>query len=128
GQDRPLQVDQAMAALDGRPRGAGRVTPVVELKASVRRERLFDCEEFRVWRLRGGDGAFAVGAPGAPRVLVGIAGSGQLDYDGGSCVVRRGSVVLLPAALGTCAFLPRGKVTLLEIALPEAPEAGVAAQ
>ena len=27
--------------------------------------------------------------------------------------------MLLPAVLGTCPFLPRGRVTLLEIALPE---------
>ena len=30
-----------------------RVTPVVEAKTPVERERLFDCEHFRLWRLRG---------------------------------------------------------------------------
>jgi mannose-6-phosphate isomerase len=121
GRPRTLQVEQALAAIELGSNGAGLVAPVVEEEKPARRERLFDCRAFRVWRLVGNHARFRVGADGAARVLVGLAGEGQVDYGTGICDVRRGSVVLLPALLGACTFLPRGAVTMLEIALPDSP-------
>jgi mannose-6-phosphate isomerase len=51
-------------------------------------------------------------------VLVCVAGDGQLEHDGANYAVGKGDVLLLPAVVGACAFLPCGAVTLLEIALP----------
>ena len=60
GQPRALHVDQALACIDFSQGAIGptgqwwRVKPVL-------RERLFDCEHFRLWRFRG-EAPFAVGA------------------------------------------------------------------
>ena len=101
GQPRSLQVDQAMACIDFAQGAIGPVAPVVEVFTPVRRERLFCCEHFGLWRL-GGESPFTVGAAETPRVLVCIAGDGQLEHDGATYAVGKGNVVLLPAVVGAC--------------------------
>ena len=91
---------------------------MVEETAPVERERLFDCDYFRLWRLRG-QSPFAVGAAGAPRVLVCIEGAGRVEPGGETYAADKGDVLLLPAAVGACIFRPSGSVTVLEVALPE---------
>ncbi len=118
GQRRALQVNQAIACIDFVQGAVGPVVPVVEEVKPVLRERLFLCEHFGLWRLRG-ESPFIVGAAGTPRVLVGIAGDGQLEHDGLNYAIEKGAVLLLPAVVGACSFRPRRAVTLLEIALPE---------
>ena len=113
GQPRPLQVDQAMACIDFAQGAIGPVAPVVEEVKPVRRERLFCCEHFGLWRL-GGESPFTVGAAETPRVLVCIAGDGQLEHDGATYAVGKGNVVLLPAVVGACLCRPRGAISLLE--------------
>src|SRR5664279_5029396 len=53
GQPRALQVDQAIGCIDFSEGAVGRVTPVVEATTPVERERLFQCDHFWLWRLRG---------------------------------------------------------------------------
>jgi mannose-6-phosphate isomerase len=117
GKPRALQVDKAIACVDFSEGPVGRVTPVVETKIPVERERLFDCEHFRLWRLRG-ESPFTVGAAGAPRVLVCIDGMGQVEHGGATYAVEKGDVFLLPAVIGAGIVRPQSAVTLLEIALP----------
>jgi mannose-6-phosphate isomerase len=90
----------------------------VEETAPVRREKLFDCEYFWLWRVRG-ESQFAVGATGVPRVLVCIEGAGRIEHGGATYEAGKGDVFLLPAVLGVCTFQPRGPVNLLEIEIPE---------
>ena len=118
GKPRSLQVEQAIACIDFDQVAIGPVAPVLEEAAPVRRERLFHCEHFSVWRHRGGV-PFSVGAAGTPRVLVCIAGEGALEHSGTDYPVGRGDVVLLPAEVGACSYRPHNAVTLLEVALPE---------
>jgi mannose-6-phosphate isomerase len=118
GKPRALQVDQAIACIDFAEGPVGRVTPVVETKTPVERERLFRCEHFWLWRLRG-QSPFTVGAAGVPRLLVCIGGGGQVEHGGATYAVARGDVFLLPAMIGKCVFRPRGAVNLLEIAIPD---------
>jgi mannose-6-phosphate isomerase len=118
GQRRALQVDQAMACIDFAQGAIGAVVPVVEEAKPVLRERLFDCEHFGLWRLRG-ESPFRVGTEGTPCVLVCIAGDGQVEHDGANYTVGKGDVLLLPAVVGACAFHPRSAVSVLEISLPE---------
>jgi mannose-6-phosphate isomerase len=117
GKPRALQVEQALACVDF---GDGPVRPVTPVAAAETpgRERLFRCEHFSTWRLRG-PWPCTVGADGAARVLVCIEGAGQLDSRGASHAVRRGEVWLLPAIVGACSFRSTGAATLLELALPE---------
>ena len=118
GQPRALQVDQALACIDFAEGAVGLVAPVVEATTPVERERLFHCEHFRLWRLRG-QSPFTVGAADVPRVLVCIEGAGQLEHGGATYAVGKGDVLLLPAVVGACTFQPRSAVNLLEIALPD---------
>ena len=119
GKPRALQVDQALACIDfGERAGGGLAAPVVETTTPVKRERLFHCEQFRLSRLQG-EAPFAVGAPGAPSVLVCIGGAGQIEQAGAAYAVAKGNVFLLPAAIGACTFQPRGAVSMLEIGIPE---------
>ena len=118
GKPRPLQVEQAMACIDFGQIAIGPVVPVVEEASTARRERLFHCGHFSVWRHTGGS-PFAVGATGLPRVLVCVVGEGELEYRGADYPIRRGDVVLLPADVGACRFRPANAVTMLEVALPE---------
>jgi len=118
GKPRELQVDQAMDCIDFVEGPVGRVTPVLESAAPVKRERLFDCEYFRLWRI-GGELPFSVGAVGLPRVLVCIEGAGEIEQGHATYAIGKGDVVFLPAVVGPCTLWPRGAVNLLEIALPE---------
>ena len=118
GRPRALQVDQALSAIDVAQGTVAPVAPVVEETKPVERERLFECDHFWLWRLRG-QSPFAVGAAGAPRVLVCIEGTGRVEHGGETYAAAKGDVLLLPAAVGVCAFRPSGAVTLLEVALPE---------
>jgi mannose-6-phosphate isomerase len=118
GQPRPLQIDQALACVDFSKNAGGLVTPFLVTTTPVVRERLVDCRDFLLWRLRG-QLPFTVGAPGIPRVLVCIEGSGWLESDGTAYGINKGEVWLLPAVSGECEFHPNSKVNVLEIALPD---------
>ncbi|CAN5632908.1 class I mannose-6-phosphate isomerase [soil metagenome] len=118
GHLRPLQVDQAMACIDFAQDAIGPVIPMVDEVKPVLRERLFDCEHFEVWRF-GADSPFGVGAERTPRVLVVLAGHGQVEHDGTIYAIGTGEVMLLPAVVGACLCRPHGGITLLEVSLPE---------
>src|SRR6202167_6025379 len=118
GKPRALQVEQAMACINFAEGAVGFVAPAVEATTPVMREKLFDCEHFWLWRLRG-ELPFSVGVADQPRVLVCIEGTGQVEHVGTSYPVGKGAVLLLPAVIGACTFRPRGAVILLEIALPD---------
>lgn len=118
GQSRALQVDQALACIDFAQGAVGPMIPLVETTTPVKRERLFHCEYFWLWRLRG-QLPFTVGAAGVPRVLICIEGAGQIRHGSVTYTVGKGDVLLLPAVVGVCTFCPRSIVTLLEIAIPE---------
>jgi mannose-6-phosphate isomerase len=118
GKLRELQVDEAMDCIDFAEGPVGRVTPVLESATAVKREQLFDCEYFQLWRT-GGELPFSVGAVGLPRVLVCIEGGGEIEQGYATYTVGKGEVLFLPAAVGLCTLWPRGAVNLLEIALPE---------
>jgi mannose-6-phosphate isomerase len=118
GQPRALQVDKAMACIDFSEGPVNLVAPVVETSTTEERERLFQCEHFWLWRLRGRL-PFTVGAVDLPRVLVCVEGDGRVEHGRATYAVGKGDVFLLPAAIGRCVFRPRGVVNLLEIAIPD---------
>ena len=124
GLQRPLQVEEALDCIDFDQGVLRPVLPVVEASARVRRERLFDCGQFRLWRIQG-ELPFTVGAAGLPRVLVGIAGSGDVLHGGASHPIGFGDVMLLPAMVGECTVRPRGLLSVVEVAPPEVPTTSV---
>jgi mannose-6-phosphate isomerase len=94
------------------------VTPLLQERQPVLRERLIQCDQLRVTRISG-QLSFVIGAAGLPRLLVCVVGSCQLAYAGETRSFGMGDVLLLPTAVGACACRPHGLVSLLEIALPE---------
>ena len=99
GKPRALQVDKAMACIDFAEGPVSRVMPDVETTTPVEHERLFHCEHFWLWRLRG-QSPFTVGKADLPRVLVCIEGEGQVEHGDATFAVGKGDVFLLPAAIG----------------------------
>lgn len=118
GRPRALQVSEALACVDVAAGRDGPVAPVLGSATSVPRERLFLCDYFTVWRLRG-TSPFTVGSAGSARVVVCIDGGGELEHDGEPYPCRKGDVLLLPAAIGACTFRPDRASVVLEIAIPE---------
>ncbi|MFZ1916572.1 MAG: type I phosphomannose isomerase catalytic subunit [Terriglobales bacterium] len=118
GKPRALQVDKAMACIDFSEGPVGLVKPVVEATTPVKRERLFHCEHFWLWRVRG-QSPFTVGEADLPRVLVCLEGEGQVEHGGATYAVGKGNVFVLPAVIGMYVFRPHGAVNLLEIAIPD---------
>ena len=120
GRPRALQVEQALACLDLDQGPVHPIAPFVEFTRPYKRERLFDNSHFQVWRLQS-EVPFDVGVVNEPRVLVCLAGVGNVEYEGADFAMETGAVVLLPAAVGICRFRPECPVTLLDIAIPVQP-------
>lgn len=118
GRTRALQVDEALACADFGQCALGPLPSVAETTTPISRERLFDCEHFSVWRVRG-ELPFRVGAADVPRILVCVGGAGQVEHGGAAYPIARGDVLLLPAVVGVCVLRPRRLVIILEVALPE---------
>ena len=117
GKPRDLQIEQAIACIDFTQTAIGPVKPVTEDDGPELRERIFDNGHFKLWRLTG-TMPFMVGEEAAPRILVCIEGGGELESNNDLYTLDKGEVMLIPAVTGACPFEPRGKVVLLEIALP----------
>ena len=123
GRKRDLQVDQALQCIDLDQGLAcidvdqGPTTPVTpKAGAADGREAYFDDPHFRLERIAGHE-PFAVGAEREPRILVCVEGSGAVEHEGAApATLRRGEVILLPAALCPCRFRPQGHAVVLEIA------------
>ncbi|HEY4326190.1 MAG TPA: type I phosphomannose isomerase catalytic subunit [Mucilaginibacter sp.] len=121
GNPRDLQVEQAIACIDFTKTAIGRVKPIKETDDPQLREKILDNDHFVVWR-HIGKSPFMVGKEALPRILVCIEGTGELESNDEMFLLNKGEVMLLPAICGTCPFVPRTKVTILEIALPETLE------
>jgi mannose-6-phosphate isomerase len=117
GRPRPLQVEQAMACIDFARGAIEALIPRVEQATPVLREKVIQCDKFGVTRISG-EKSFVVGAAQMPRVLVCLAGRGELEHAGARYAFGKGNVLLLPAVVGTCPFHPHGFVSLLEVSLP----------
>jgi mannose-6-phosphate isomerase len=118
GYPRALQVEKALACVDLMQGPVRAVVPLVETMQPAMRERLFDGPHFRLWRLQS-TAPFAVGTADEPRVLVCLDGIGNIEHNGADFTMEKGTVMLLPAAVGVCRFRPEGLVTLLDIAVPD---------
>jgi mannose-6-phosphate isomerase len=117
-QMRPLQVEDAIACINFRQGSIAPVTPCANASKPLPWERLIHCDHFGLWRIRG-ELPFVAGAQGECRVLVCIEGCGELAHAGTHYPFAIGDVLLLPAIVGACHCRPQGKVTLLEVSLPE---------
>ena len=118
GKPRNLQVKEALACIDFTKTDIKPVEPIIKTGEPVHRELLIQNEHFDLWRINSSY-PFMVGKAAVPRVLVCIDGEGDLECDNEFVTLSKGEVILLPAACGACPFVPKGDITLLELALPE---------
>jgi mannose-6-phosphate isomerase len=117
GHERALQIEQALACIDYTQGTIAPIIPLPELALPVAREQLFNCPQFRLWRLQGA-APFRVGMERLPHVLFCIDGAGEVEFKGADFRMNKGTVILLPAVVGACTFTPDPNVVLLEIAIP----------
>jgi mannose-6-phosphate isomerase len=117
GHRRDLQVSRALACIDP---DQGPVEPR-NLSAADQSygaaPTLAACPQFRI-RRHHAMAPFPVGAADGPSVLVCVEGSGNVEHPGADVPLGQSGLLLLPAALGVCAFRPNGPVTVLEIVGP----------
>jgi mannose-6-phosphate isomerase len=134
GKPRTLHVPEALACADFDRGPILPIKPRVESTGQLLRERLFDCEHFRVWRLTSTE-PFAISLPpcggtsgdGSGRgvsdsccIVVVLKGTGSLDFGiAGTIQINPGAVFLLPAGCGKGLCRPVSSLTILEIALAE---------
>ncbi len=114
GQKRPLQIDKALQCVDFDQGIIGPVVPEVTSQGSAKRERLLASRHFELSRMITA-APVTVGQADAPAIIVCLAGEGAL----GDSPMRKGDVLLLPAAAGTLAFTPAGEATVVEIVIPQ---------
>jgi mannose-6-phosphate isomerase len=118
GKPRDLQVAESLACIDYRQTDIGPVKPVSLSDGPEVRELLVEDEHFKVMR-HTGYAPFMVGKDNTPRILVGVEGEGELEYQNELYSFKKGEVMLLPASVGSCPFVPKNKMILLEVVLPE---------
>jgi mannose-6-phosphate isomerase len=118
GKPRDLQIDEAIDCIDFNQVDIGPAVPVADDQYPTEKEQLFNSEHFILWRNQI-KSAFKVGAKDEPRILVCIDGNGVLFSNDVSYPLNKGDVMLLPAIVGECNYLPEGTVTLLEIGIPD---------
>jgi mannose-6-phosphate isomerase len=116
GRPRELHIENGLKCSDF---AAGPCHPV-RPATNDRSERLVDCEYFALHRHSHHD-SFPVGADGHCRVVVGVEGRGHIDWSGRRYPLRPGGVMMLPAAVGACALVPEGAVTVLECGIGRSP-------
>ena len=118
GKPRDLQVGDALACIDLTKTDVKPVKPVVHGDGPETCELLLDDQHFKVLR-HTGSGPFMVGKDNTARILVGIDGQGELEYRTDIYTLKRGEVILLPASVGACPLVPKNKIVLLEVVLPD---------
>jgi mannose-6-phosphate isomerase len=114
-QPRELHVEQGLACADFT---RGPCPPTTPARDGTR-ERLAGCRYFTLDRHAGAD-PFPVGATGECRVVVCVAGAGELDCGDTRTALAVGDVILLPASAGAAVCRPAGEITLLECGIPAA--------
>jgi mannose-6-phosphate isomerase len=118
GKPRDLQVKEAIACIDFTKTNIFPVEPVIEDEQTVLKEKLLDCDHFRVWRLTC-KSVNTVGLKDAPTVLVGIEGDSEIKTKTNTYTLTKGEVMMLPASVGRCKLVTKNGSVILEVALPE---------
>jgi mannose-6-phosphate isomerase len=118
GKPRDLQVEEALACIDYSLVDIGPVTPVTTSEDAFIKEKIFDSDKFRAWRLTCRS-TFMIGEEGTPRILIGISGTGEIQTRDESFDLAKGETMLIPASVGPVKFVTRNKAVILEVALPE---------
>jgi mannose-6-phosphate isomerase len=117
GKPRTLHLAEALESTDFE---AGPVRPMTTRPEPIgggTRERLAHSPFFALERLRL-RGPARVGRDDRFTIVLGLAGSAEVDHAGSSTTLGYGQTLLLPAAIGECDISPRGEATILTCVVP----------
>jgi len=117
GEPRQLHLAEALEAIDF---DSGPVAPIPTPAGPIpggTRERLSRSEYFALERLTL-DGPATVGDPDRFTIVVGLGGQAEVRSGPMSISLGLGETLLLPASIGPCQVVPRGRATLLTCIVP----------
>lgn len=118
GKPRQLHIEEGLACSNFASGPCPPVRPKSTTNEDIHQENLVDCRYFSLQR-RTSRVPFQVGLPGRCRIVVCIAGAGELESAGQRYPVARGDVLLLPAEVGQCLCTPSSEIVVLECGLPK---------
>jgi len=127
GKPRQLHIEEGLGASDFGRGPCHPVRPKVSEAEGVRREGLVNCQYFSLARLASRV-PFRVGAKGECRMVVCVAGAGEIEWRGHRSPITTGDTVLLPAEVGEARCVPTREITVMECGIPRgaASQAGAA--
>lgn len=108
GKPRPLHWEAGLACLKETSSGAG-LQPPQRVTEAV--EQLVACDYFRLYRLA----LYQEMTLPAPSLVIGLEGEASLRYEQQDFPLRRGSTLLLPAALAGVRIRPQGACVLVQV-------------
>jgi mannose-6-phosphate isomerase len=117
GKPRQLHVEEGLACSDFASGPRHPVRPKLSENWGVREEELVDCRYFTLQR-RTSRVPFAVGLPDRCRIVVCVAGSGEIESQGKRYPLSWGDAILLPVEVGECLCRPKEELVVLECGLP----------
>jgi mannose-6-phosphate isomerase len=117
GKPRQLHIEEGLAASNFGRGPCDPVRPKVTEAEGVRREMLVNCEYFTLARLTSRV-PFRIGAIAECRMVVCVAGSGEIEWRGHRSPLAPGDTVLLPAEVGEATCIPSREITVMECGLP----------
>jgi len=117
GKPRPLHIAESMESIDFDRGPVNPIVPMVTTIAGGTRERLAASSYFAIDRLKVSQRT-SVGSIDRFTILMGLEGSAEIVHANATVEIDFGQTVLLPAALGPCQIIPRGRATVLICIVP----------
>jgi mannose-6-phosphate isomerase len=118
GKPRQLHIQHALQSIDFDRGPIDPIVPVAEpIGGGGTRERLSQSKYFALERLTLVQPG-SVGADAGFTIVIGLGGTADVEHGGTRVRLDFGQTLLLPAAIGQCQILPRGKATVLTCVVP----------
>jgi mannose-6-phosphate isomerase len=117
GKPRQLHVEEGLACTDFARGPCPPVRSIVAVGEDDYYSELVNCRYFTL-RRQSRHIPFWIGAGGECRIVVCIAGSGELESREQRYPIATGDAILLPAEIGACECFPNGEIVMLECGLP----------
>lgn len=119
GNPRQLHIDKAMAVIDFARRNGGKVAPLaLPSSGGAKKSLLAVCPYFASERWEFSVSCKANSDSTRFELLIILGGSGNVEWDGGSCSYRQGECWFVPARLGQFSLTPATTTSILRTYVP----------
>jgi mannose-6-phosphate isomerase len=119
---RPLHIRQSLEVMHFGEQSGGLAEPIRITRGPVEETFYAACRHFATERWEFRERIAAVTSPEHFELLIFLAGTGRVEFAGGSERFGQAEVWMLPAALGAYQFLPDSPTTLLRAYVPDLNE------